>query len=408
MDKNANLNILYILQQSVYDNNNKWTSADSNINMMVGIITELLEKTEWDFYILIAPIKDFSDISSYSELLDSPRVHFIEYTFIVDAFLNRQHFNVTEFSNVFYKLPTIDIIWNNLTEISRNIKTFIHYKKFNTKLITCCYWMDTPEINEPKVDYDISYQYRQFDGFLCSDICAFTCKSTAEAFFVNVRKVYNDKFIRQIRKKSVIWDFGFSSNEASSYRIVEKFKKKTIVFGNRLSGINYTHHLEFIEAVNALYKDRQDFQVIFTNPSGKYSFAELKELITPLCVYKESILSRKEYFELLWKSDISIHLFEKERYGGCFHRESVFCDNLAICLNIFEYNRIHEDTYPYYVNSNFDNFKEILNHALDSSNYYPQSALAQKIKRNNLDSSFELVSDIVINNINVILGETNE
>jgi hypothetical protein len=400
------MNILYILQQSIYGNDNKWKSSDSNINMMVGIFTELLKKTDWNFYILIAPIENFSDIKSYDELIKNDRINFISYNFPINAFLNRQHFNIFEFDIIFKKLPKIDIIWNNITELSRNIKTYLFNEKQNSKLITTCYWMDTPEINEPKIDSSISYQYRQFDGYECSDLCIFTCKSTKNAFFANAKLIFKKNKIKLIKNKSVIWDFGFSKNEANKYKINEKFEKTTILFLNRLSGINYTHHEEFIKAINYLYEERKDFQVIFTNPSGKYSWKDLKEKINPLYIYKEEILSREEYFNLLWKADISFHGYIVERMGGCANTESIYCNNITIMPRIFEYARRGGIFYPFYINKkiNYINIKNKLNKALDNINF-SKTKYFNNIQNRNLLSSFEYNSDIVIKNIKGLFND---
>lgn len=404
------MNILYILQQSVYNNENKWISADSNIQMCCGILRELLEKTNWNFYILIAPIKDFADIKSYDELLEkNERIHWIEYNFPIDAFFLRQHFSMFDFQKMWSNLPKINVVWNNIIELSRNIKTFLWYKSKETKLISCCYWMDTPEINEPKVDKEISYQWRQFDGYECSDLCAFTCESTRKAFFDNAEKfidIIQTDYLCKIYDKSKIWDFGFSTKEADKYFTNEKFNKKTIVFANRLSGINYTHHEEFIQAVNELYEKRQDFQVVFTNPSGKYSWEKLKQLVKPLYIYKEHSLSRKEYFELLWKADISVHLYGMgnsgaERYGGCFHRESVYCNNIIITPKIFEYMKIQGDDYLFYIKRDFSDFINKLNLALDIA-YFNND----RIKNRNLNSSFEKISNNIIKDIEGLVNDS--
>lgn len=383
------MNILYILQQSIYDSNNKWRSADSNINMMVGAINEILHRTkEYHFYILIGNLKDFGDIQNFNEIIPSnSNVHFVEYNFPVDAFLNRQHFNVIEFDNMFSKLPKIDIVWNNITEISRNIKTYLVKQKSNAKLITTCYWLDTPEIKEPKVEYDISYQYRQFDGFLCSDLCVFTCESTKQAFFENAEKIFSKKLVNKIKRKQAIWDFGFSTREAYTYYVKNKSNKKTILFLNRLSGINYTHHEQFIRAVNKLYEKRQDFQVVFTNPSGKYTTDQLINMVKPFKLYNNGKpLSREQYFKLLWESDVSFHGFLEERYGGCSFRESLFCGNITVTPKVFEYERILGNSYKYYTNNKFTDLDKVLDRALDA-----KKATTKSIYKRNSYSSFEVV-----------------
>jgi hypothetical protein len=142
------MNILYILQQSIYNNETppKWLTLDSNINMAVGAITNILKlRPDWHFHVLIAPLSDFANIASYDEIMSHPNVHFIPYPFPVNAFLNRQHFDTTQFGLVVKNLSesgvAIDVVWNNITELTRTIKTwFFCHKQYPTpKFITCCY-----------------------------------------------------------------------------------------------------------------------------------------------------------------------------------------------------------------------------------------------------------------------------
>jgi len=400
------MKILYIVQQSVYDNNKKWISADSNINMTIGSVKSLIDKTDWEFYILLAPIEDFKDIESYKELLDHKQINYISWRRPVDAFLNRYHFDVFEFDKLMKSLPKIDIIWNNIAEISRNIKTYLYFNSSEIKLITGCYWLDSPYIGEQnKIDQAIAYESRQFDGFECSDLFSFTCESTRKAFIKNAVKKYEHEFIKKLIDKSTIWDFGYSQKELDCYCVNEKFNKKTILFLNRMSPTNYTKHKEFIDAVNKLYEKRQDFQVIFTNPSQKISWQYLKEKVKPIYVYSENILNRKEYVELLWKSNISVHLYMSELYGGCSHREAVFTDNIVITPKVNEYFNIQRNNYEFYVNNDLSNLVEILNNALDSN--FIGSKQQLEIKKRNSNSSYEVVSNIIINDINRIVKNKN-
>lgn len=403
------VNILYILQQSIYNKDGKWLTADSNINMMVGIVNQLTKyNPDLHFYVLIDSIENFADLNSYDEIMKDPQVHFIPYPFVVDAFLNRQQFDVESFDVIFKHLPHIDIVWSNITEQSRNIKTYLHYKKYDAKLITCCYWLDTPMIGEPKVPEEISYMWRQFDGMECSDLCVFTCESTKKAFFENAKKVFAKSFIKKIESKSTVWDFGFSETEALQYFTNEKFDKKTILFLNRLSDINYTHHEEFIGAVNRLYEKRQDFQVIFTNPSQKADWEGLKKLVKPLYIYNEGMpLTREEYFNLLWKADISFHGFTLERMGGCASVESMFCENVVVMPKIFEYAHRGGQNYPYFCDNNVSSrsIMQKLNLALDNLNTERTRKHVMRTKQFVLkNSSFERVVFNVQNDIKAKLG----
>ena len=60
------MRLLYIIQQSIYNNDGKWSTADSNIGMFIGLAKELVEKTDWEIHALIAPPQDFSEIKNYN------------------------------------------------------------------------------------------------------------------------------------------------------------------------------------------------------------------------------------------------------------------------------------------------------------------------------------------------------
>jgi hypothetical protein len=407
------MNILYILQQSVYNSDRKWVTADSNVDMMRGIINKLVQETDWHFYIMIGKLADFHDIKEYSQIIDSPQVHWIEMPFPVDAFLNRQNFDIFLFEKIMKDLPSIDVIWNNITEVSRNIKTWMHYRKYPAKLVSACYWLDCPEINEPKVPEDISYMWRQFDGFECSDLVAFTCSSTRSGWLQNARKVFHPKFTEAIGEKSVLWDFGYSADELDGYRIANRNQivpdgPPIIVFLNRMSEINYTHHMEFIKAIQEIDKRFGlnlpfPFRVYFTNPSGKVGWEWLKVEVPYLEILpgqqEGHVLTREQYAELLWKSSISVHLFDIERYGGCAHRESVHCNNLPITKPIFEYARIAGQKYPFYIKDfKPDTIANALIKALDGL-WFVDTPDFKNMKRQNYLSSYEYMQGIVIRDL---------
>lgn len=409
-----NLNLLYILQQSIYNKKNKWLTADSNINMMTGMLREVTRlRPDWHFYILIAKLKDFADISSYDEIFKHKNVHFIPYDFPVDAFLNRQNFDVKKFHAMWNKLPSIDVVWNNITELSRNIKTYLVRAKSDAKLITTCYWLDAPEIGQEKVDRSISYDWRQFDGFECSDLAVFTCHSTADAWRKNALAKFRFGYTSKIIMKSTIWDFGYSESELNGYNLVpkklvkEKDGKKTILFLNRLSGINYTHHQEFIEALQILKGIREDdWQVVMTNPSQKFSAKELQENVPNLWLYQGGkALTREEYVWLLSLGDISVHLFERELYGGCSHRESLYMGNIPVTPKVFEYKRIQGKRYPFYTSVKPSHIADALNKALNFIDKNKSPRWLKDMKIRNHESSFEAISGRVVSDIETLFKE---
>jgi len=408
------MNILYVMQQSIYNNDGKWLSADSNINMFAGFARELVRHADWRIYVLIAPLPHFADINSYDEIFKHEQITYIPYTFPINAFKNRQNFSTIAFDSILDAYPSrnvdFDIVINNITELSRNIKTLLVNRKANTKLITQCFWIDAPEIGEPKVPQEISYDWRQVDGFECSDLAVFTCESTKAAFIHNALAKFNKSIIDKIENKSVIWDFGYSQDEGFSYSDDPEMPDKVrILFLNRLSAINYAHHREFIDTAHELYAKRQDFEVVFTNPSQKTSLDLVRGLCEPvICYKKDKSLSREEYWKLLYSGDISVHLFTIERYGGCALRESIHAGNIPVVANVFEQKRIVGDDFPQVritPNKEIDtkSLLDTLDYAIDFAyslrlaNWHSDEL--DNINKRNILSSFEVMVPEVIKDI---------
>ena len=350
-------------------------------------------------------------------LFNHPRVLFKAHDYPVDAFLNRQNFPARDMENLI-KLD-YDLIINNIPEISRNIKSIIEINKLKTKLITQCFWLDCPEIGEAKVPTNMSYDWRQFDGFECSDWATFTCNSTKEAFIENSKHKFADKYVQNVLNKSSIWDFGYSQKEADEYRpmLINRVPNPRILFLNRLSGINYSHHEEFFEVIRDIWKERQDFEVVFTNPSRKISFEEISEKCPAYVPYKDNKpLSRKEYWELLYAGDVSVHLFTIERYSGCALRESIAANNIPIVAQCYEQERIVDNSqFTVEVDEDKNIDKKSLKYAIlnglnscfwmGAEGFYftGMAEIMKGIKERNEESSFEHTAKIVIEDINRVL-----
>lgn len=339
------MKMLYILQQSILSPNKKWLVADSNINMMTGFLNAFLT-TETGFTstvdVVIAPLEDFDDIKSFNQITYDGRIRFIERKTPTNAIVARQEFNVDFWQRVLVD-GKYDVIINCVTEISRNIKTLLFVNKLSAKLVTQCFWLDTPEIGEPKVDESISYQWRQFDGFECSDIVVFTCQSTLDAWYNNAVEVFSFDKVIDIMTKTVVWDFGYSDTEMQmGERERERYGNwPVIAFLNRYTSDDYTNFNVFVEALKLVKSDpayADKFVVWYTNPSQRLTEEWLIENVPNYEVYPYAPmpLARQDYINFLCNADITVHLFVKERYGGCALRESVAAGNTIVGANCHE------------------------------------------------------------------------
>lgn len=391
--------VLYVLQQSIF-HDGKWISADSNINMMIGVITELLNQTEWEFMIVVG--SPFEDINHLQDIFSHPRVKYHIMKWPVNAVLPRYTFYTEEWE-ILFKTFQPTILWNNIPELTRNFRALISCMDYRALLIHCNYWMDTPLVDEvAKVDERYSYELRQIDGALSADIVAFTCESTKAAFFSNFGMRINTlDLLGEIEKKSVIWDFGFSMNELLQYKDNPyHFDKPTFVFPNRLSESGYTHYHEFIDVVNRA-STIVDFQVVFTNPSNKVSWEWLEKEVKPLHIIKRGPLTREEYARLLWGADFIVSLYTNERYGGCANVEGIFCNCLPIMPNTFEYEKRAPKGYPLFLEGEIAtiNLLEMITKGVKQHQQIKEAYSEWMVLNIGYRSSFEFVTENVIEHI---------
>ena len=155
----------------------------------------------------------------------------------------------------------------------------------------------------------------------------------------------------------------------------------------------YTNAPIFIEAVRILKSDPEyadNFEVVFTNPSKRVSEQWLKDNVANFVSFMDGkTLSRKEYFQFLYECDVTVHLFVKERYGGCALRESIASGNYAVVASCHEQETLvkdrnlrvrPEDLTP-------ENVAETLRYAIDV-------VLERNLDDNTLDRAYERRNDM--------------
>lgn len=416
------INIFYVLQHSVYNNSSKWISGDSNINMFLDLAKAVYNlNPNVHFYTLVAPLEDFDDWTEYPKL---PNVTWIPFKFRVNAFTNRYQLDLDKFLGAWNTATELahrepDILLNNITELTGNMKQVLWHAGKKPIIVTACYWLDCPEIDEAKVPWEITYQFRQAEGFYLSDLAVFTCESTKEAWKENALKFLDEFLTQWILDKSTIWDFGYCQSNIDNAKPM--FKEPSplpiVLFPNRLSGINYTNHKEFIAAINELWDQRKDFMVAFTNPSRKVSEEWLDENVKPPRLIFDKPLSRDDYFSLLKECAVFCSLYKIERYGGCAHREALASGVIPVTPKLFEYGRIQEDDYPFYLSdcwkstiddgdvwpSDTHELKAQISKSLDA--WYEGYKIPEKILANCEKSSFEYSATKFLKDIEKLIDE---
>ena len=127
-------------------------------------------------------------------------------------------------------------------------------------------------------------------------------------------------------------------------------------------------------------------------------------------------LSRKEYWELLYSGDVSVHLFTIERYSGCALRESIAAGNIPVVAQCYEQERIvNNSQFMVEVDEDKNIGKESLKYAITSGlnsclwtgaeafHFTGTAEIMRGIKERNEESSFEHTAKIVMDDINRLL-----
>lgn len=347
------MKILYPLQQSVVKDG-YWSVADSNINMMVGFVKALNDlRPSWKVDVVIAPVGDFCGITSHKEIVDSPNVNFVTVRGPVDAFYARQNFDLPFWYDLLVS-QDYDVIISNITEHTRQLKTIVFKEGLKAKIVAQCFWMDTPFINESKVDKEITYTFRQIDGMLAADLCAFTCNSTKEAFLDNLNAISGylpgddlSELAWEINDKATIWDFGYDDKEFPNlvFSLPKTNRDKiNIGFLNRITTGDYTNFGAFVRALQLLQRDaeyKNSFNTFITDPGNRVDKEWAREYLPGYTEFENE--TREDYKKLLADLDISVHLFLIERYGGCALRESIASCNVPVVAAIHEQANLVDD-----------------------------------------------------------------
>ena len=373
--------IFYILQPSV-NNGSQWTLlADSNPNMMRGLINELiLYDTHWT--ILGPRFEDCEDVKDLKSLfpdwnaeawaVNKKQLTYVEREGPIDANLFRYYWTPELSGALASWLESTEgdqrVIWSNIPELTGNILQEIKpVKGSNVQdcvLINSCYFLDSPihpktGVSRPMVDQAINW-HRQVEGAFRADIAGFCCDGNRYQFFEGLRSTHADYIVEEITKKSAVFRFGYSESELDSIANSAECKqirkrirdfvgeRKLVVFPNRITNPDYTNGHVFLKAMRQL--NEHDYVFYATNPGEKYiTQKELEDLDENYLRLKHGTLSRVEYVAVLAEADMHASLFVEEANGGCACREAMHLGSLPIMPYANEYTRLTGADYPGYI-----------------------------------------------------------
>jgi hypothetical protein len=354
--------------------------ADSNTNMMRGLINELI-LYDVRFTIVLPNIEQCADMESYRELFpdwtdDAFQINKQQLAFLPrDGPVDANEFRYYWDSNMTDQLktwladnePLQKVVWSNIPELTGNILQQVRPAKgapHNAVLINSCYFLDSPVhpktgVNNQPVDKAINW-WRQVEGAYRSDIAGFCCDGNRYQFFEGVQTTHSQEIVEEITKKSAVFRFGYSESELDAIKsgnickgAMNHIKKnldgrKLIVFPNRITDPDYTNGRVFLEAASRLDPEKWVFYA--TNPGEKYvTHKELEEQYPNYLRLVHGTPSREEYVAVLAMADVHASLFVEEANGGCACREAMHLESMPLMPYANEYTRLTDADYPGYI-----------------------------------------------------------
>jgi len=351
--------------------------ADENINIANYILNNI-DPYIYNMTCVLPESYQIDQTISIEDIFKPLTPQFVFSSFPTNNVLQRYHFDANFYYNLL-KNNQYDVIINNVDTNSRNIRAILENLKSSMKLITFVHFIDLP--SKYVTTKMTSYFRRQIDSALASDCTWFLSKLNLTNFLLEaVPFVTADEYMR-LCDTCIVMPLVFSdSNLRSRIATANTFpslhgNRKTVIFPNRLSENNYTHHVNFIGAVNNVYK-KIDFDVYMTNPNEGISYDILeKEVDNIVFPFGKRRLNRSEYFRLLCSSDFIVALF-RETHGGTACREAIYAGAIPIIPSRNDYLMLRDQLFYdmdfKMVDDDLSNLEEVLEYYLtkfDIENY---------------------------------------
>lgn len=395
------MNLFIWCQYSNYDRNGIFSlHNDSGWNMMSGRFRSFFNAIpNLKIYVNVPHVDQRKETDSelfkhVKNEFDNRRIIGMPYMSPNHAFKIRYHFDYNEWEDQFGLLNRLgdglpDAIICNDPLMVKNFKTLfkVSFNK-NVPIVSYNHFIDNP--SEPKVPKEVQYWYAQVAGALAADLNAFTCRSTFDAFYKDLPIDFTQKVFTELMAKSTVWDDGFSMGDVQDKWDVDldakllQHNEALIFFPNRISQYaDYTNSQVFIKAINELYKIRQDFSVIFGNPSQKTSNKEIAAMCPNTLILSDTEFKREQYRAILKNIDIHAGLYFDDKYGGCSWRECAYAGSLPISPSVYEYKWHGEAIgYPYLCKPDFSDLVSQLSNLIDCVSHRPEEAsmLSDKLK----------------------------
>ena len=257
----------------------------------------------------------------------------------------RCHFNYNEIkANLRWKETDYDVVYSHLPEHTLNMSNLLENDtNISPKYVGYCHWYEVDE----NTNYSKRMLMDNYNGMLEMEECGVNSIWLKELVLKKAKKYYNDEIISKLDK--IIQPHYLGIDKINNVEVPTK--KKTIIFNHRDN--YYTGWTWFIDRMDELYKQRQDFTVYTT----------LADLDRPYSK-RVKISDRDEYLDFIRSMHVGVGTFQKYSAWSISTTDSLSMGVPYILPNKLCYPEMVGKEYPLLYDGK-DEFLKRLNGALD-------------------------------------------
>ena len=257
----------------------------------------------------------------------------------------RCHFNYNEIkANLRWKHTDYDVVYSHLPEHTLNMTNLLENDtNISPKYVGYCHWYEVDE----NTNYGKRMLMDNYNGMLEMEECGVNSIWLKELVLEKAKKYYNDDIISKLDK--IIQPHYLGIDKINNVEVPTK--KKTIIFNHRDN--YYTGWTWFIDSMDELYKQRQDFTVYTT----------LADLDRPYAK-RVKISDRDEYLDFIRSMHVGVGTFQKYSAWSISTTDSLSMGVPYILPNKLCYPEMVGEDYPLLYEGR-DGFLHKLNGALD-------------------------------------------
>jgi len=284
-------------------------------------------------------------------------VDVIPYPFGSSVLYNRYYFNGTYLHQRISADEDIDVIFCNQPEVAAALKVWAVYRNTHPVIISFFHWMDVKASREFSAEF-AGYFWREYEAYLQSDCCMFHNDYARDLFYQEIKDHIKDEPDRPtglFHPPPTI--FGKESFELPP----EAVGKKIVLFNHRLN--RTTNFKAAIDALDELYKERQDFVMWLTDEKKDVNVGDSVD--KPFIIRKT--MPANQYGKLIQQSHVAIC-----NHKGYSTWNMAILDSLVNgCFTLIPYDSVYKEMFDdvgfeYGQYHNFDNLKQLVNDCLNT------------------------------------------